>query len=81
MGKPQRRFGKEFEAEAVRLVKTSGRTQRELVEHLGIGLSMLHRWLDKRLERDLGASPPGRQEDMAAELRRLRRRSGVNPSR
>ncbi len=27
MGKPQRRFGKEFEAEAVRLVETSGRTQ------------------------------------------------------
>jgi hypothetical protein len=30
MGKPQRRFGKEFEAEAVRLVEVSGRTQREL---------------------------------------------------
>ena len=27
MGKPQRRFGKEFEAEAVRLVEVSGRTQ------------------------------------------------------
>ena len=26
MGKPQRRFGKEFEAEAVRLVEVSGRT-------------------------------------------------------
>ena len=25
MGKPQRRFGKEFEAEAVRLVEGSGR--------------------------------------------------------
>ena len=30
MSKPQRRFGKEFEAEAVRLVETSGRTQREI---------------------------------------------------
>ena len=28
MGKAHRRFGKEFEAEAVRLVETSGRTQR-----------------------------------------------------
>jgi hypothetical protein len=30
MGKPQRRFGKEFAAEAVRLVEVSGRTQREI---------------------------------------------------
>ena len=30
MGKPQRRFGKEFEAEAVRLVEVSGRTQMDL---------------------------------------------------
>jgi transposase len=30
MGKPHRRFGKEFEAESVRLVETSGRTQREM---------------------------------------------------
>ena len=37
MGKPQRRFGKEFETEAVRLVETSGRTQREIAQDLGIG--------------------------------------------
>ena len=34
MGKPQRRFGKEFEAEAVRLVEVSGRTQREIAMDL-----------------------------------------------
>ena len=45
MGKPQRRFGKEYEAEAVRLVETSGRTQREIAEDLGIGLSTLRRWV------------------------------------
>lgn len=43
MGKPQRRFVNEFEAEAVRLVETSGRTQREIAEDLGIGLSTLRR--------------------------------------
>ena len=37
MGKAHRRFGKEFEAEAVRLVETSGRTQREIAEDLEIG--------------------------------------------
>ena len=46
MGKAQRRFGKEFEAEAVRLVGTGGRTQREIAEDLGIGLSTLRRWID-----------------------------------
>ena len=30
MGKMQRRFGKEFEDEDVRLVEVSGRTQREI---------------------------------------------------
>src|ERR1700682_573531 len=35
----QRRFTKEFEEEAVRLVRTSGRTQRAIAEDLGIGLS------------------------------------------
>lgn len=73
MGKPQRRFGKEFEAEAVRLVEVSGRTQREIAMDLGVGLSTLRRWLDKRREHEIEAPPPERQEDLAAELKRLRR--------
>jgi transposase len=77
MGKPQRRFGKEFEAEAGRIVETSGRTQRQIVEDLGIGLSTLRRLLDKRRERDLEAPPPERQEDLAAELKRLRRENEI----
>ena len=77
MGKPQHRLGKEFEAEAVRLVETSGRTQREITEDLGIWLSTLRRWLDKRRERDLEVPPPERQEDLAAELKRLRRENEI----
>jgi hypothetical protein len=58
MGKPQRRFGKEFAVEAVRLVEVSGRTQKEIARDLGVGLSTLRRYavrlkkisLDKRLE-------------------------------
>jgi transposase len=42
-----RRFGKDFEAEAVRLVETSGRSQKQVAEDLGIGLSTLRRWLSK----------------------------------
>ena len=33
----QRRFTNEFEDEAVRLVATSGRTEREVAEDLGVG--------------------------------------------
>ena len=41
----------------MRLVETSGRTQREIAEDLEIGLSTLRRWIDKRRERDLEAPP------------------------
>ena len=46
--KQQRRFTKEFEEEAVRLVQTSGRTQRAIAGDLGIGLSTLVRWIGRR---------------------------------
>jgi transposase len=57
----QKRFTKEFEAEAVRLVETSGRTQREIAEDLGVGLSTLVRWIVS------GCPPPhfGRARAMA----------------
>ena len=78
MGKPQRRFGKEFEAEAVRLVEVSGRTQREIKP-----------WTSASAFRrcDAGSTsasstrsrlpPPERQEDLAAELKRLRRENEI----
>jgi transposase len=77
MGKPQRRFGKEFATEAVRLVEVSGRTQREIALDLGVSLSTLRRWLDKRREDEIEAPPPERQEDLAAELKRLRRENEI----
>jgi transposase len=47
----QRRFTKEFANEAVRLVATSGRTQRAVGEDLGVGLSTLVRWIGRRRDR------------------------------
>ena len=73
----QRRFTKEFEAEAVRLVQTSGRTQREVAEDLGIGLSTLVRWIGRSRDRQIDHPPEGRQEDVAAELKRLRRENEI----
>src|ERR1700730_2443252 len=72
----QRRFTKEFEEEAVRLVQTSGRTQREVAEDLGIGLSTLVRWISGSRDRQIDHPPEG-QEDMAAELKRLRRENEI----
>ena len=72
------RFTKEFEEEAVRLVRTSGRTKREIADDLGVGVSTLTRWLANSRDRRIEAPerpPPG--EDIVAELKRLRRENEV----
>jgi transposase len=74
----QRRFTREFEDEAVRLARTSGRTRREMADDLGIGLSTLVRWIGRGRNRVMDA--PDRadvQEDAAAELKRLRRENEI----
>ena len=72
----QRRFTKAFEDEAVRLALTSGRTQREIAEDLGIGLSTLVRWIGRSRDREEGAGAAAETE-MAAELKRLRRENEI----
>ena len=73
----QRRFTKEFEDEAVRLVTTSGRTQREIAEDLGVGLSTLVRWISRSRDRLAEIPDKAPQAEMAAELRRLRRENEI----
>jgi len=72
----QKRFTREFEDEAVRLVRTSGRTQRAVAEDLGIGLSTLVRWISRSRDRQIEHPPAAREEDVA-ELKRLRRENDV----
>ena len=74
----QRRFTQEFEDEAVRLALASGRTQREVADDLGIGLSTLGRWISRSRDRAMD-TPAGaaRGEDMAGELKRLRRENEI----
>ena len=74
---PHTRFTKEFRDEAVRLALTSGRNRREVAQDLGIGLSTLRHWLDRRREREIDDPPEERQEDMAAEVKRLRRENEI----
>jgi len=73
----QRRFTKEFEEEAVRLVRTSGRTQREIAGDLGIGLSTLVRWIGRSRDRPGGDGGEPAPPDVTAELKRLRRENEV----
>jgi transposase len=74
---PQTRFTKEFRGEAVQLALTSGRSRREIAADLGVGLSTLRHWLDRRREREINDPTEERQEDMAAELKRLRRENEI----
>ena len=77
MPDPKTRFTPEFRAEAVRLAQTSGRSRREIASDLGIGRSTLRNWIDRRRDREMEQPPEDRQEDMAAELKRLRRENEV----
>ena len=81
-GNKGRRFDRAFKEEAVRLLQTSGRRQRQIAGDLGISVSALGRWvtelresdpisLDTELrEEDLLSGP---HEDAAKEITRLRR--------
>ena len=77
MSEAKKQFTQEFRDEAVRLVATSGRSRREIASDLGIGRSTLRNWIDRRRDRQMEQPPPDRQEDMAAELKRLRRENEV----
>ncbi len=74
---PDTGFPKEFQDEAVPLALTSGRSRREVAQDLGVGLSTLRHWIDPRREREIDDPPEDRQEDMAAELKRLRRENEI----
>ncbi|GAA4771136.1 hypothetical protein GCM10023219_17260 [Stakelama sediminis] len=73
----QRRFTKEFEDEVVRLVGTNERTQREVAEDRGIGLSTLVRWISRSRDRLAAMPDAAPQADMATELKRLRRENEI----
>jgi transposase len=77
MPDPKKLFTPEFRDEAVRLAQTSGRSRREVAADLGIGLSTLRNWIDRRRDRQMEQPPFDRQEDMAVELKRLRRENEV----
>ncbi len=66
-GNKGRRFDRAFKEEAVRLLQTSGRRQREKAGDLGISVSALGRWVTEWREEDLLSGP---HEDAAKEMAR-----------
>ncbi len=60
------------------MVRTSGRTKQKIADDFGVGMSTLTRWLAHSRNRQMEAperSPP--REDVAGELKRLRRENGL----
>ena len=77
MPKPQRRFTLDFQDEAVRLAKTSGGSRREIAQDLRIGLPTSRHWIDRRRECQIEFPAEYPQEDVAAEVKRLRRENEI----
>ncbi len=61
-GNKGRRFDRAFKEEAVRLLQTSGRRQRQIAGDLGISVSALGRWVAELREEDLLSGPQGCSE-------------------
>ncbi len=75
MPKSHAPYAPEFRAEAVRLVRTSGRPSAEIARDLGVSANSLSAWV-KQARIDDGAEP-GLTSEEREELRRLRRENRV----
>lgn len=73
----RRTFTKEYKAEVVRLVTSTGRSAFEVARELGLSGSAVHQWV-KQAEVDGGGGPPGAlTTSEREELSRLRRENRV----
>lgn len=64
----------EFRRDAPRLALTSGRTRRENAEDMGVGLSMLNKWVTAHRDTDVVSD---KELDLAREYERLRRENRI----
>ena len=79
MEKQKRRvFAREFKLEAVRLVKETGRPVAQIARELGVGETVLNRWV-QQFESDPEQSFPGqgRLKARDAEVEALRRENEI----
>jgi transposase len=75
MGKTKPPYSAEFRAEAVQLVKSSGKPAAQIARDLGVSFESLRHWI-KQAEIDSGERQ-GLTTDEREELRRLRRENQV----
>ena len=71
----RRKFTEEFKAEAVALVRSSGKSVGQIASDLDLTETALRRWV-QRAEKDFPTDPP-LGEGERAELKRLREEVGV----
>jgi transposase len=76
MPKTHPRYSAEFRAEAIRLVRTSGKSKTVIARDLGMSLEALRAWV-RQAELDAGERQDGLTTDELAELRRLRRENKI----
>jgi len=73
MGRKRRKFSKEFKTETVALMRTSAKSVGQIASDLGIGESLLRRWLHQA-DVDAGKGPAEElTSDEKKEIGRLRR--------
>jgi transposase len=71
-------YDKTFKQEAVRLVQTSGKSQRQVAEDLGVAMSTLSRWCSEMtVNGDRAFVGSGKVQPEAEEMRRLRREKDI----
>ena len=74
MGKPRRKYSREFKVEAVKQVVEKGRSVAEVAEGLGVNPNMLSRWkTELEAEGAVAFRGNGRLSATDEEVRRLRR--------
>ena len=76
VGKTRPPYAKEFRAEAVRLVRESGKALAQIAKDLGVSEPSLRAWR-KQTELDNGKRSDGLTTEEHAEVRRLRRENRI----
>ena len=78
MARVLKQYERDFKAEAVRLLETSGKSAAQLERELGIGKGNLSRWKRQSAQQGEDAFPGhGRQTPEQEELRQLRRENEI----
>lgn len=75
-GKTRAPYPPEFRAEAIALVRSSGKSQRAIAQDLGISTETLRQWL-KQADLDAGVRHDGLTTSEREELARLRRENRI----